>query len=164
MLAGGGAHSASARKMAWVAIAIIATVASAGLLLAPPARADLVGHLQDAVAQARAGSSCGPLHPDPVAARVAMIANKSYPDWLAHISTSPPITDPLPGLKELGYAGNKGKFLGGVSKKSAADAIKGVLLEGYAAILDCSYTDYGASMLSDQASGYTLAAVVLAGP
>jgi hypothetical protein len=166
MLAGGGGGFRSTRTATRVAVVttMIATLVAAGTPSAPAANADPAEYLRDALVQARAGSSCGPLNPDPIAERVAAIANQSYPEWLAHMSTTPPITDPLPGLRELGYTGNKGKFLGGVSKKTEADAIKGVLLEGYAAIPDCSYTDYGVHMLWDEASGYTMAAVVLAGP
>jgi len=165
MLSGSGDPSGSAGNATRVTalVPIIAMVVSATVSLAPPARADLASDLRDAVAQARGGSSCGALHADPVADRVAATVNKSYSDWLDHTSTYPPITDPLPGLKELGYHGTKGKLLGGASKKNRADAIKGVVLEGYAAIADCSFTDYGVNMWRNEASGYSLAAVVLAG-
>lgn len=163
-LAGSNVGSESAWKAVWLGVLLTAsaTIVSADISV-PPARADVGADLRDAVTQARGAASCGPLQPDPVADHVAAIINKSYSDWLDHASTNPPIADPLPGLKELGYRGTKGKFLGGVSKKNEADAIKGVLVEGYAAIPDCSYTDYGVNMSRNDASGYSLAAVVLAG-
>lgn len=165
MLAGNEDRSGSAGKVARVTVLVLmlAAVVSGTVSLAPSARADLASDLRDAVTQARAGSSCGPLHPDPAADRVAAVVNKSYSDWLDHTATYPPITDPMPGLRELGYRGNKGKLLGGVTKKNRADAIKGVLLEGHAAIPDCSYTDYGVNMSRNEASGYSLAMLVLAG-
>lgn len=163
-LAGSNVGSESASKVAWVGVLM---TASATIIFAdisaPPARSDVGSDLRDAVTQMRGGASCGPLHPDSIADQVAAIINKSYSDWLDHTSTYPPITDPMPGLKELGYRGTKGKFLGGVSKKNEAEAITGVLVEGYAAIPDCSYTDYGVNMSRNDASGYSLAAVVLGG-
>lgn len=159
-----GGQSALGRMARSLTIGATTLFVIAALTSAPFARANATDRLQDAVAQARAGSGCAPLRLDPIAEQVAAIVNKSYTDWLAHISTAPPISDPLPGLKELGYQGGKGIFLGGVSKKQESDAVKGVLLEGYAAIPDCGYTDFGADMFYDEASGYTMAAVVLAGP
>jgi hypothetical protein len=149
-------------ESAGVVVPMIAMVVCANISLASPASADLAGDLQAGLTQKRAATSCAPLKPDPVADHVAAIINRSYSDWLDHASTDPPITDPLPGLKELGYRASAGKFLGGVSKKNQADAIKAALLEGYAAIPDCSYTDYGLNISRNEASGYTLAAVVLA--
>jgi hypothetical protein len=46
---------------------------------------------------------------------------------------------------------------------SEADAVKGVLLEGRNAIPDCSYTDFGVSLLHEPQSDFTLAVVVLVG-
>jgi hypothetical protein len=87
----------------------------------------------------------------------------SISDWLDHNATHVPIKDPMPGLKELGYHGSKSLLLAGSSQKGEADAIKGLLLEGYEAILDCSYIDAGFSLLRNQRTGNVLAATVLAG-
>ncbi|MDT5138003.1 MAG: hypothetical protein QOD58_2265, partial [Mycobacterium sp.] len=38
-----------------------------------------------------------------------------------------------------------------------------LLLEGYDKVPDCTYTDFGASAITDQTSGRILMAVVLAG-
>ena len=143
-------------------VLVIVTVLSAGVSLAPSALADSVANLKDAVAQARGGTSCGPLRSDPVVEQVAEKINRSTNDWLDHTATQVPIEDPLPGLKILGYGGSKAKLLQGAAR-TEADAIKGMLLEGLDAIPDCSYKDFGASMLRNEASDHYLTAVVLAG-
>jgi hypothetical protein len=142
-------------------LVMIVTVLSAGVSLAPSALADLVANLKDAVAQARGGTSCGPLRSDSVVEQVAEKINRSTNDWLDHTATQVPIEDPLPGLKILGYGGSKAKLLQGAARTDA-DAIKGMLLEGLDAIPDCSYKDFGASMLRNEASDHYLTAVVLA--
>jgi hypothetical protein len=132
-------------------------------MLAPPAGADAVDMVKNAVTAARAGSSCGPLRSDPTVQRVAEVINKSFKDWADHNATHVPIEDPQPGLNELGYRG-KGVYFGGASTKSQAEAIRAALLEGYTFIPDCAYSDVGASMVLDEGSGQNLVAVVLAGP
>jgi hypothetical protein len=146
--------------------AVALAVASAGLWGAPRAVAAPleVNTLRAALEAARTGSSCGPFRSDPVVQHVAEVINKSLNDWLDHTATRVPIEDPLPGLKELGYHGSKGVMVGGASSESQAEAIKGVLLEGYDKIPDCSYTDVGVSILFNADSGQNLAAVVFAGP
>ena len=140
----------------------IVTVLSAGVVLAPSARADAVADLRDALASDRAATSCGPLRSDPIVGQVAQKITQSNDDWLDHTATQVPIADPLPGLKILGYRGNKGTALQGAGK-TEENAIKGVLLEGYDKIPDCSYTDYGASTQRNDRTGWYLATVVLAG-
>jgi hypothetical protein len=143
---------------------VIMTVSAAGLSPAPSALADSLDDLSAAVAAYRAGSSCAPLRRDPIADKVAAVINKSTSDWLDHNATQIPIEDPMPGLKELGYHGGKSQLLAGSSDNSQGDAIKGLLLEGYAAILDCSYTDVGFNILLNERTGNVLSAAVLAGP
>jgi hypothetical protein len=151
------------RRGLWFAtVMVMVTVLSASLSLASSALADPAANLTDAVASARGGVSCGPLRYNPVAQQAAEISNRSTDDYLNHTATRVPITDPLPGLKDLGYGGNKAVLLSGAAKNDA-DSIKGVLLEGYAAIPDCSYTDFGVSFLRNQTSGYSLSSLVLAG-
>jgi hypothetical protein len=150
----------SGPRIAWATV--IVTVLSAGVSLAPLALADSAANLSDALGSARAGTSCGPLRLDPVVQQVADKVNQSDQDWLDHTATQVPITDPLPGLKILGYRGGKANAVRGAGK-TEANAIKGMLLEGYNRIPDCSYTDYGASMLRNDRTGWYLATVVLAG-
>ncbi|ORA10372.1 hypothetical protein [Mycobacterium arosiense] len=142
----------------------IVTVVPACIVLAPAAVADQVAAtFRDAVASLRSGTSCGPLQDNSAAEQAADIINRSTDAYLNHTATHVPISDPLPGLKDLGYPGNKAVLLQG-AHKNPADAIKGALLEGHAAIPDCSYTDFGVSMFQNETSGYNLTAAVLAGP
>lgn len=158
------ARPATSPRLEGVAPAVaFALVFAMGLPFAPPAAADATGSLRDAVASARSGGSCGPLQYNDVVAHVADIINKSTDDYLDQSATRVPISDPLQGLKDLGYGGSKSHLLQGANE-SAAIAIKAALLEGYDAIPDCSYTDFGVSMRHNDATGYTLAVVVLAHP
>lgn len=142
-------------------VVVIVTVCTS-VLLAPSALADSVADLRDGLASARAGTSCGPLRSDPVVEQVAEKINQSTEDYLNHTATRVPIEDPLPGLKILGYGGSKAKALQGAGR-TEANAIKGLLLEGYDKIPDCSYTNYGANMRRNERTDWYLAAVVLAG-
>ncbi|QLL10536.1 hypothetical protein H0P51_27695 [Mycobacterium vicinigordonae] len=110
----------------------------------------------------RAGTSCPPLRDNAIVEEAADIVNRSTDDYINHAATHVPIDDPLPGLKDLGYGGNKAFRLQG-SHKNAADALKGVLLEGYKTIPDCSYKDFGVSVRQNETNGYTLITVILAG-
>lgn len=142
---------------------VIMTVVSASVALAPPTLADQVATFKDAVASLRSGTSCPPLHYNPIVEQAADIINRSTDAYLNHTATHVPIADPLPGLKDLGYRGNKATLLQG-AHKNPSDAIKGAILQGHAAIPDCSYTDYGVSMFRNDKSGYNLTSAVLAGP
>lgn len=154
--------TARAPAMAWAAVLVAAVWSSIGL--ASPAAADASDTVKAAVSAARDGTSCAPLGSDPVVTRVAEVINKSFSVWLDNNATQVPIEDPRPGLKELGYRGSKGVYVGGVGKKSQAEAIKALLLEGFDKIPDCSYTDLGISVLHNDNSGWYLIALVLAGP
>ena len=140
----------------------IATVLSAGVWFAPAALGDSVTQVRDAVASARGGTSCSALRYDAVVEHVADVINRSNDDYLNQVATRVPISDPLEGLKDLGYRGTKAYLLQGANE-SEAKAIKGALLEGYDAIPDCSYTDFGVSMLRNATTGYAMATIVLAG-
>jgi hypothetical protein len=144
------------------AAVVIVTVLSTGLALAPSAFAEPAANFRDAVMSFRGGTSCEPLRYNAAVEQAAEIINRSNDDYVNRVATHAPITDPLPGLKDLGYGGNKAKLLQGAAKNDAG-AIKGALLEGYAAIPDCSYTDFGVSMRRNETTGYNLASLVLAG-
>lgn len=152
----------SPRRMPIRTAVVIALVFSGGIVLTPSALADSVANLKDAVASARGGTSCGPLSDNPVVEQAARIINQSTDDYVEHTARHVPITDPLPGLKDLGYGGDKAVLLQG-ARPNEADAIKGMLLEGYAAIPDCSYTDFGVDVRRNETTGYSLISVVLAG-
>lgn len=138
-------------------------VLCAGVLMAPAAQADPAPAIQDAVASLRAASSCLPLHYDPVVEQAAATITQVNAGYVNHTGTTEPVADALPGLKDLGYGGKKATMLQGAAPDHG-DSIKAMLLEGYAALRDCSYTDFGADVRSDDATGITYSVVVLAGP
>lgn len=161
---GGGMASAVARRRAQEVSAVLGIVAvlAVGVIAAPSAVADPVSNLKDAVSSARSGSSCGPLRYNATVERAAEIINRSTDTYLNQEARRVPVADPLEGLKDLGYHGTKAYLLQGADKDSGV-AIKGALLEGYAAIPDCSYTEFGASVRRNESTGYNLASLVLAG-
>ncbi|HEX9832829.1 MAG TPA: hypothetical protein VGA66_07040, partial [Mycobacterium sp.] len=117
--------------------AVMLTFVIAGGVSPPPAAADSVQLLRDAVAATRA-ASCNPLGDDPVVTQAAYQINLSNVVWLNHESRAVPAPDALPVLKDLGYQGNKATILYGAGKNEA-DSIKALVLQGYAKIPDCSY-------------------------
>jgi hypothetical protein len=141
---------------------MLVAVLCAAVSQPPSAVADSVASLRDALASARSGASCGPLRSDPIVEQVAEKINQANEDWMNHAATQVPATDPLPGLKILGYGGSNAKLLQGAGR-TGANAIKGALLEGYDKIPVCSYTDYGASLRRNDRTGWYLAVAVLAG-
>lgn len=141
---------------------VVTTVLSAVISLAPSALADSAANFKDAVASARGETACGPLRYNTVVEQAAEVINRSTDDYLNHVATQVPIDSPLEGLKDLGYHGTKAILLRGNSVSEAL-AIKGALLEGYVAIPDCSYIDFGSSVRRNEATGYFLTSLVLAG-
>lgn len=131
---------------------------------APTAMADPYPALAQAVNAAR-GGSCGELKPDPKAEKLADIVNQSTFTYVNHTAENVPADDPHPTAiaKDLGITGSKVTSLQGAAL-AESDAIHGVLLEGFSAIPDCSYTEIGTSVLREPDSGYTLLVVVLVGP
>jgi hypothetical protein len=133
---------------------------AATVLLPPPAVADSADSLRVAVGSVRS-ASCGPLRPDPLVESTAEDVNRSSAAWLDHAGHVAPVDDPLPLLKDRGFGGKKARLVQGAGRTSA-DAIKGLLLEGYLDIPDCSYTEYGVSLIRNRTTNYVLAAMVLA--
>jgi hypothetical protein len=107
-------------------------------------------------------ASCGVLRSNPIVEHAAEIVNRSTDRWLDHTGRAVPVPDPLPVLKDLGYAGGRAMQVQGAGD-TEAKAIEGLLLVGYDKIPDCSYTDYGVSVMQNQATGHYLTVVVLAG-
>jgi hypothetical protein len=147
----------------WVVALMFVTVLSAAVSQAAPVHADAVAVVRAALASARAGSSCGQLRSDPIVEQAAVRVNQIANDWLNHAAPQVPIDDALPGLKILGYSGSKATMLQGAARNET-DALKGLLLEGYKSLADCSYKDYGANVLFNERTGYYLSIAVLAGP
>lgn len=129
------------------------------IFTASSATADPSDPLRAGVVGARAGS-CAPLRPDPLIDQVAREVNESTDKWVDHTGRTPPVADALPLLKDLGYGGSKAAILS--SAGTTVNAVKALLLEGYAKIPDCSYTDYGVSVLQNASKKITLMTVVLA--
>lgn len=128
---------------------------------APVAVADTVDTLRAALVAARA-VSCGPLQSDPLVEKTAGEVNESTDKWLNHDARTEPEADALPRLKDLGYGGSKAAILSGAGVTAAA-SIKVILLQGYRDIPDCTYTNYGLSVLHNSSTGRILTTIVLAG-
>jgi hypothetical protein len=131
--------------------------------LAVPAGADPAPDLARAVSAAH--GNCGPLAYDPRVERAADIVNRSTYDFLQHTAQNVPADDPHPTaiVKDLGIEGTKSYALQGAGQDEA-DAVRGLLLQGFNAIPDCGYTSVGTSRLYEPGSGYYLVVVVMVGP
>ncbi|EHB59144.1 hypothetical protein MycrhDRAFT_1580 [Mycolicibacterium rhodesiae JS60] len=132
----------------------------ASVSMAAPARAGTADNLRAAVMATRA-TVCNPLRSDAVADQVAEKVNNTTDVWINNASRAVPETDALPLLKDLGYAGSKSTILSGAAK-SDSDSIKALLLQGFAKIQDCTYTDFGVSALYNAKKDLILTTVVLA--
>jgi hypothetical protein len=142
---------------------VLSSAALASLLAvvpAPTAAADDTGNLKAQVDAAR--RKCPPLQPDPVLDGVAQRANHESQSYIEHTARFVPFEDPMPVLHELGYPASKAKLIPGYGDVEAK-AIHGVTVQGWQAIPDCSYTNYGLNVLTNANGGYVLAALVLAG-
>jgi hypothetical protein len=132
-----------------------------GVMAAPTAAADVPDSLRAAVAAAR-GTACGPLRSDPSIDKAAAQINVTTDQWINNTARSVPETDALSLLKDYGYGGDKAAILSGAAKTDV-NAIKATLLQGYAKILDCSYSAFGASAMYNAKKDLILTTVVLAG-
>lgn len=145
------------------AVLVAATTVGVGVLAAAPAAANNAQLLKDAVNSAR-GSSCRSLRYDPIAEHAADIVNRSTVAYINHTARYVPVDDAMPIVKDLGSGASKAVRLQGAGHNhNDVDAIKGVLLQGYKAIPDCSYTDFGVSLFHDVDTGYSLAVAILTG-
>ncbi|MCX2930589.1 hypothetical protein ORI20_09900 [Mycobacterium sp. CVI_P3] len=142
-------------------VAATLALAAAGTCCAPGASADSGDLLSSAVIAARP-ASCPPLKANPLVREAAAGINRSNDLWLDYAARAEPETDPMPRLKDLGYQGSKAVIIHGAAKNEA-DSIKALLLQGYAAIPDCTYTDFGVDVSQSNSDGWILTALVLAG-
>ncbi|MGV0870636.1 hypothetical protein [Mycolicibacterium sp. XJ879] len=106
--------------------------------------------------------SCAPLRSDPLVEQAAEIVNRSTDKWLDHTGRAVPVPEPLPILKDLGYGGGRAVQIEGAGDTDA-QAIAGLLIIGSDILPDCSYTDYGVSLIQNERTGHYLTTVVLAG-
>jgi hypothetical protein len=132
-----------------------------GVAVPPSAGADSTDSLRAAVAAAR-GTACGPLRSDPVVDQAATEINETTDRWINNAARAVPETDALSPLKDLGYGGSKATILSGAAKTDG-DAIKATILQGFAKLPDCSYTDFGVNALHNAKKDMILTTVVLAG-
>lgn len=112
-----------------------------------------------AVDTIRKGSSCGAFRSDPVVQRTADLALQESSDYKNFRSAAVPFDDPIPALKTAGFTGNKAILLSGFGFDDAS-ALRGALLQGHEAFLDCSYSLIGASAARDESG--SLVSIVLA--
>lgn len=144
-------------------VMVVVLVFYGSVALAPSSRADPAAGFGDGLASRRSQTSCQPLRHNPIVEQAAEVINRSSDRYISQQATHVPITDPIPGLKDLGYTAKKAKLLQGAAKNDA-DAVKGALLEAdaYGVVPDCSYTDFGVSLRRNEASGYSLVTSVMA--
>ncbi|BBZ77273.1 hypothetical protein MANY_26100 [Mycolicibacterium anyangense] len=140
----------------------VALALGTGLVQSAPAGAEPSPTLADAVAQMRGGTSCPALQYDPLAEHTASIVNRSTDTYLSHQAENVPVEDAFPIYRDLGGKGAKVKVLLGAADNDG-DATKGLLLQGFSAIPDCSFTTFGADRLWNADAGKVLLAVVLVG-
>lgn len=141
-------------------------VVGLAVVLAAPAMADPASELQHVIASARGGASCGPLNYNPTVGKAADIVNRSTYTYLNHTAENVPAdnTHPVAIVKDLGINTDKVSSLQGAAHgHDVSNAIKNILLQGRKDIPDCSFTDYGASLLYEPDTDFTLAVVVLVG-
>ncbi len=148
-------HRTTARMCVAVTALTIVGVASA-----PSAAADPDESLRAAVTAVRA-AQCPPLHSLPVIDDAAEKINKTTDDWINFASRAVPETDAVPVLNDLGYPASKAKILSGAAK-NFSDSVKATLLQGFAVLPDCSYTDFGVSSIYNARKDLMLVTVVLA--
>jgi hypothetical protein len=158
------AHGRQSAQMRWrrtiAALSSPLVIAALAITLAPASAADATANLESTVNAAR--GACPPLQPDAVLYGVAQRANNETHSYIEYNARFEPFEDPMPVLRELGYNAGKAKLVVG-NGDTEAKAIHGVIVLGWEAIPDCSYTKYGLNALSDTDAGYTLTALVLAG-
>jgi hypothetical protein len=103
---------------------------------------------------------------DPTLERAADIVNRSSEAYFAMTSPVTPADSkpqPLPILKDLGSSAGRATLLQGASKTIGMD-VKGAIVQGFATIPDCSYTEFGTSTIYSESTGYSMVVAVLAGP
>ncbi|MFL0294767.1 hypothetical protein ACJH6J_27520 [Mycobacterium sp. SMC-18] len=155
-------------RKAFGAKMITALVPAIGLAvgLAAPATADPAPEIAQVIASARGGVSCGALNYNPTVEKAADIVNRSTHTYLNHTAENVPADNPHPVaiVKDLGINTDKVSSLQGAAHgHNESNVIKGILLQGRKDIPDCTYTDYGVSLLYEPDTDFTIGVVVLVG-
>lgn len=97
-----------------------------------------------------------------MAQQTAELSIHSTDVYLNHTARAVPMADPLPTLKDLGSTATRAYLLQGAGLNEA-DAVKFILISGFNVVPDCGYSQFGVATAYNEASGYYLAAAVLAG-
>jgi hypothetical protein len=149
------------RRRVQLRISLVATALTVvSVAVAPSAVADSTDSLRAAVVAARA-SACAPLRSNPVVDQAAAEINVTTDRWINFASRAVPESDPMAPLKDLGFGGSKATTLSGAATTDG-NAIKATILQGFAKIPDCSYTDFGVNALYNPKKDMILTTVVLA--
>lgn len=146
--------------MSWRVIVVAVTTAVTVMVLAPSSSADATADLRSAVAAKR--GTCPALQSDPVLDGVAQRANLETQNYAGHSARFQPMEDPMPMLRKLSYPAGKAKLFAGFGDTQET-AIYGATLFGSETLPDCTYTRYGADVLTSTSTANTTAAIVLVG-
>lgn len=153
------------RRVARRVAAVSTMTAVTAMLFAPLSTADPVDDLRAAIAAKR--GNCPALQADPLLDGVAQRANRETQSYVNHTARFQPMEDPMPMLRQMSYPAAKAKLLAGFAGTNKPDpqqaAIYGATLFGSDTIPDCTYTRYGADVVTDTNTGNTTVAIVLAG-
>lgn len=141
----------------------LAVVVALSAITVAPAAADPDPGLASNIEQARGSAGCPALRYDQNVERAAGVVNRSSFGYLTHTAEDTPADgqDPIVIVNEFGVGASKAVTLQGAGEDPAI-ALRGLLLQGYRAIPDCSYTDFGVDSLFDPVTGFHLVVVVLA--
>ncbi len=153
-------HTTLRRLGRGISIAAVA-FATAGVVTPLVAIADTSDSLRSGVSSVR-GTACAPLRSDPAIDQAAAQINDTTDKYINNAARAIPETDALPVLKDVGYGGTKAVILSGAAA-TEANAVKAILLQGFADIPDCSYSDFGVSAMYNAKKDMILTTVVLAG-
>jgi hypothetical protein len=150
----------------WRMPVVAMTIAVAAMVFAPLSSADPTADLRSAVAAKR--GQCSALQADPVLDQVAQRANLETQTYANHTARFQPLEDATPMLRQISYPAGKAKLLLGFANAEKwsdpeEKAIYGATLFGWETIPDCTYTRYGADVVTYSDTGNTTAAIVLAG-
>jgi hypothetical protein len=150
----------------WRISVLAMTAALTAMVFAPLSWADSTADLRSAVAAKR--GQCSALQEDPLLDQVAQRANLETQTYADHTARFQPMEDATPMLRQISYPAGKAKLLLGFANTEKwsdpeQKAIYGATLFGWDTIPDCTYTRYGADVVTYADTGNTTAAIVLAG-
>lgn len=147
------------RSVVWLFSGVLAHSA----VSVAPAAADPDPGVTTNIEQARGSAGCPALRYDQNVERAAAVINRSSFDYVNHTAEDTPADgqDLSAIVNEFGVGASKAMTLQGAGQDSAT-ALRGLLLQGYQAIPDCSYTDFGVDSLVEPVTGFHLIVVVLA--